>query len=329
MATEPSERIIKSRRLLGNPYAYLDGEDGFSAAEGDDTGETELLKQRISNSRRILMNQYAHLDDKGGLSVAASELRPERGTPLKPSAALIAEYAPLIERNSTRRRRSTTDLESIARVLQHKMWRDRKRIWPGAAPHNPVDVLDPAVALRLLGFEYELCETLGSFHCAGEDFEVAGVIDDTVGEVRISRRIERDVRNFTTAHELGHAVLHEARGLHRDRPLNGASPSRDPVEFEADKFASFFLMPAKLLQNRFKAAFGRDRFELNETTKFALLRSQARNLDQDKLTLRDLSRILASAGTFNGIHFLHLAEQFRVSIEAMAIRIEELGLIEW
>lgn len=329
MATEPSERIIKSRRLLGNPYAYLDGEDGFSAAECDDAGETELLKQRISNSRRALMNQYAHLDDKGGFSVAASEHRSERGTPSKPSATLITKYASIVKNGSTRRRRSTADLESIARTLQHNMWRDKKQIWPGAAPDNPVDVLDPAVALRLLGFEYGLSETLGSFHWAGEDFEVAGVIDDSVGEVRVSRRFERDVRNFTTAHELGHAVLHEARGLHRDRPLNGASLSRDPVEFEADKFASFFLMPAKLLQNRFKVAFGCDRFELNETTEFALLRSQARNLDREMLTLRELSRILAGASSFNGIHFMHLADQFRVSIEAMAIRIEEVGLIAW
>lgn len=50
MAKEPSESIIKSRRLLGNPYAYLDGEDGFGAVGRDDAAEPGLLRQQISNS---------------------------------------------------------------------------------------------------------------------------------------------------------------------------------------------------------------------------------------------------------------------------------------
>ncbi len=327
MAKQPSERIIRSRLILENPYAHLDGEDGFSAAECPDLGDHEERRRKISDSRRILQNQYAHVDGEGGFSAEWTKTGREPRTTATLSPEVSAEFSRFAKKNSTNPRRSMASLESLARDIQRQMWKYRHRIWPDSKRHDPIDVLDPAMALRLMGFEYELTETLGSFHCDGEDFEVAGVIDDSVGEVRISRRFGREVRSFTTAHELGHALLHEARGLHRDRPLNGGSISRDRVELEADKFASFFLMPAKLVRTRFKGAFGTDLFELNEATKFALLRNRAQQLDRDSLTVRDLSRILASVGTFNGTHFVPLAEQFGVSIEAMAIRIEELRLI--
>jgi hypothetical protein len=45
-------------------------------------------------------------------------------------------------------------------------------------------------------------------------------------------------------------------------------------------------------------------------------------------TLRQLSRVLASAEHYNGLQFNSLANQFRVTNEAMAIRLEELELLE-
>jgi hypothetical protein len=69
-------------------------------------------------------------------------------------------------------------------------------------------------------------------------------------------------------------------------------------------------------------------FELNDTTAFALDPSGTKNLLQGKKSLRDISRILAKTESFNGIHFRSLADQFYVSVEAMAIRLEELVLLE-
>ena len=66
---------------------------------------------------------------------------------------------------------------------------------------------------------------------------------------------------------------------------------------------------------------------LNEETAFALRAESLHSLDAARRTTRDLSRVLASAEQFDGRHFASLARQFCVSIEAMAIRLEELGLV--
>ena len=147
-------------------------------------------------------------------------------------------------------------------------------------------------------------------------------------QVHISRQFTRDICSFTAAHELGHAMLHEAVALHRDRPLNGASISRDAIEFEADKFATFFLMPQKLVQDTFKRFFLTEKFSLDETTAFAIGLGDFQAVKNKFKTLRQLSKLLASTEHYNGTRFISLANQFRVSTEAMAIRLEELELLE-
>jgi Zn-dependent peptidase ImmA (M78 family) len=196
-----------------------------------------------------------------------------------------------------------------------------------APPSDLVDMLDPSVALDLIGYDFDLDETLGQSHINGRLLEVAGVIDDSSRRVRISRQFSNDVRVFTAAHELGHALLHEAGGLHRDRPLDGETLSRHGIEFEADKFATYFLMPEKLVRARFTNFFATDRFVVNEETVFALSRSSLPEFQQKFRTLRDVSRALANAEYYDGRRFISLARQFRVSIGAMAIRLEELGLL--
>ena len=119
--------------------------------------------------------------------------------------------------------------------------------------------------------------------------------------------------------------------MHRDRPLDGPGQERgvrDKIEREADKFASFFLMPENLVRNRFREFFLCDKFALNEDTIFALDPSGSMRLQDCKKTLRELARILTDADSYNGRHFNSLADQFHVSVEAMAIRLEELELLE-
>ena len=315
MTKSLSEKISDSRRLLKNPYAYLDGLGGYSALPHHDQ-LTIPSSNDITTSRRLLQDPYAYLDESGSFSALSNSTGMEIDT--------ISDFVPKITNNH---RYSHIEIEQQARDLHKRMWQNRKQIWHNAIPPNPIDMLDPLIALQYIGYNYDLDETLGQFHSGGKLVEVAGIIDKTARKVRISRQFQHNIRSFTAAHELGHALLHETSGLHRDRPLDGTAISRDAIEFEADKFATYFLMPNRLVKSTFKKFFLTDNFSLNEETTFALGFGDFAKQKNKCKTLRQLSRILASAESYNGLQFTSLANQFRVSTEAMAIRLEELELL--
>lgn len=326
MAKSFKQRIIENRLLYMNQYAYLDDTGSYSAViDGEMVYDQSIDK--IAASRRLLQDPYAHLDDFGGFSASEIPAGIQPDALRTMSQQVEGKYSALVSNKRGNRRYTNAEIEAKATDLQRKMWQDRNEIWLVAAPSNPIDILDPGIAFRLTGYDFDLVESLGQDFHDGKQIEVAGLIDDTSKQVRISRQFPYDVRSFTAAHELGHALLHDARGLHRDRPLDGTSVSREPIEREADKFASYFLMPGKLVKARFEAHFGTSCFSLNDDTSFALTRGTSLDLRKDCKTLRDLSRILASAMSYNGLHFVSLASQFKVSTEAMAIRLEELGLV--
>lgn len=319
MAKSLIQRITESRRLLGNPYAYLDDLGTYSASEIA-LPFAAASAEEIATDRLRLQNQYAHQDGLGGFS-ASRPLRSATFPTLKRD--LRGRYASLRSRRKNRRY-LFADIDARATELQRLVWQHRDEIWTEGAPSNPIDMLDPSVAFQLLGFDFHVADGLGQYFAEGRQIEVAGLIDDAKMEARTSRRFSFEIQNFTAAHELGHAVLHDARGLHRDRPLDGSSLAKDPVETEANKFAAYFLMPAKLVTQHFEQRFVTNCFRMDENTRFALSRGGV-DLSSCK-TQRDLARILASATNYNGVRFQSLATQFRVSEEAMAIRLEELGL---
>jgi len=223
---------------------------------------------------------------------------------------------------------SDTQIEAQATYLLRELWEKRQRIW-GWSPMDPTIVIDPAKGLELLGFDFFLEEELATYDSDEGEVQVAGVIKPDTRSVHLSKRFPMSVLSFTAAHELGHAVLHEINGpMHRDRPLNGESKSRDPIEREADKFATYFLMPAKLVKSRFVELFGTERFTLTESAAFALTCSSLVNAKNKYKTRRDISRLLAGAKSYGGRNVYSLADQFRVSVEAMAIRLEELSVIQ-
>ncbi len=198
-----------------------------------------------SDSCVRLVNQFAHLDESGNLTALAAPSSSSR------------EDQPAID-HSRHGRNSIGWIEQSARKLQRELWQRRAELWPDGVPSDPAKLLDPEVAFRLIGFHYELAETLGQFSNENGTFEVAGIIDRPSRRVQNSRQLPLETRAFTAAHELGHALLHEGIRMHRDRPLDGSQQERsrrDRVEFEADKFASFFLMPEKLLRARFHQLF--------------------------------------------------------------------------
>lgn len=314
MESSLNKKISESRRLLKNPYAYLNETGGYSALpyHGE---QNDPSSEKITGSRKLLQNSYAHVDELENFSAALDRLLDRLNN------------GDLSRKNIKDRRYSHDEIEKRVRNLHREMWQKRNEIWFDALPSNPVDMLDPRIALEFIGYECDLEETLGQFYSDGKLIETAGIIDTTSARISISRQFDRNVRNFTAAHELGHALLHQTSGLHRDRPLDGSSRSQDVREIEADKFATFFLMPERLVKANFKRFFLVECFSLNEETAHALGLGDLMQLRNRVRTLRQLSRIIASAVKYNGVHFKSLANQFHVSTEAMAIRLEELGLL--
>ena len=229
------------------------------------------------------------------------------------------------------------DLDSI---------RDRKRLhypWPTQGIEFVVEKIhrsiryhlgdifpcDPRGALELCGYQVEDDECLGEYIGEFGRSKIAGIIDGENRIVRLSRSFSSNVRNFTASHELGHAVLHPPMTQHRDRPIDGGGNSvrRSKKEEEADEFASLFLMPKERVLAEFQRKFEIVPFVLNENTAFALYGANLWDVRNRWRSARDGARELARATHFDRYHFQSLSQRFGVSIEAMAIRIERLGLV--
>ena len=190
-------------------------------------------------------------------------------------------------------------------------------------------MLDVRIATKMAGFDYQELGGIGIHQTSTGDPEVAGLIDESSRTIFISHQQKAKVRRFTAAHEIGHAMLHEFNGaMHRDRSSEIMGPKRDRCEKEADEFATLFLMPAKLVEARFLETFYTKPFVLTNETAFALGFSNTKELLRKYPTRRALAKLLASTERFNFVNIQSLADQFSVSTETMAIRLEELHLIE-
>jgi Zn-dependent peptidase ImmA (M78 family) len=121
--------------------------------------------------------------------------------------------------------------------------------------------------------------------------------------------------------------MHKQTGLHRDQPIDGGPRTkRDPVEKEADYFAACFLMPQKLLRAVFAQRFPAE--VLNYEVLCHLLNRNHDSKTAQRLSNQNgLARALAELNSISGQQVLSLAEMFKVSREAMAIRLEELQLV--
>lgn len=219
-------------------------------------------------------------------------------------------------------------IRNHARFLQLSLWNRRHDLWERDVPAEPIDVLQPGVALELQGFSVESRSSLGEEWDRGLRSEVAAVVDRERRKVYMSSRYPLVVQNFTAAHELGHVILHPHIDVkHREFPKDGPSSQRDWEEREADWFASEFLMPEKQVRLEFAKRFGRIPFHLNEDTAYALCGSSIDKVLRQCRCPRDISRLLAEATMFNGVPMASLASRFAVSSKAMAIRLNELELI--
>lgn len=324
MTDADQDRARRSLRIFENPYAYAPEGDADEQGLADrrearvDTRagvETPARAASVVEAERFSQpsgNPYANVREEGA---SPAEARP--GRPGNP--ANLLDTATLFGGKTRGDRFRTREIDGIVRRLHIGLWDRRGR------RGSPFEILDPSEALMACGVTVRHVSSLGEMDADGERSEVAGVIDRDRLEVAISSRFVGELQRFTLAHELGHFVLHAGTGLHRDRALDGSGASRpsSPQEREADYFAAAFLMPERLVRQEFERRFGTRRFELNEDTAFGLGNgSSAGSRRRDDLHLR-----LARASHFHGRPFLSLAQQFQVSDGAMAIRLEELGLV--
>lgn len=118
------------------------------------------------------------------------------------------------------------------REARRRRWgADRLLRWAGVT-RPPVDV--EGIAKRL-GVKVEESEDLD---CAGDVRVVGGR-----AIVRVRAQEPRVRRRFTTAHELGHLLLHEEGHHFRDDLFTGT-----PLEAQANGFAANLLMPMALIE---------------------------------------------------------------------------------
>lgn len=284
------EALRDRRRILQNPYAFAEELDEIESRKRD---------------RLRLENPYAHDDDVARLS--------------RPVLRFDGIASGLHGNGQDNvRRRAKRDLQKFVRELQVDLWTNREALF-GTRDVDPVAVLDPAIVLQRLGYNVVLKESLGRFATVGGAVEVAATINQREKLVEFSGQFNLASRNFTLAHELAHALLHETVELHRDRAVDGGSGDGDVRELEANQFAKLFLMPEKLIRRVLEENVGFAPVRVNTNGMFAGKKVRG-NLN------RAVARELAKMTRANGRNFASLAERFRVSIETMAIRLEELNL---
>jgi IrrE N-terminal-like domain len=217
-----NEKITESRRLLQNPYAYLDGDGGYEAEEA------------ISASRRLLENPYAYLAGDGSYDASLLNLDTNQ------NRKIVLNLDKIRNPKIVGKYISFDRIEEIAKSLQNEIWKNRQQLWKDQTLDDPTALLAPALAFEAIGYRFEVADSLGQYMTSHGLVDTAGFINKAEMYAGVSSHFSLPIQNFTAAHELGHAVLHDAMGMHRDRDLNGGAVSGklERVEIEANKFAS-------------------------------------------------------------------------------------------
>lgn len=215
-------------------------------------------------------------------------------------------------------------IELEARKLLADIEKNAARLWPNTQPARQF-MCDPEAACRLLRLKYLPDTHLGSFGGTA----TAGMLDRRNRAVLLSYNQTLESLRFTAAHEIGHWMLHPDQEMFRDRALSApGGPGRSLVEREADYFGACFLAPPKLVREAFRARFPvREPIANTGAVCFNLSAQNAQFLEGLPAGSLEFAFAIARAEFFNGQHFKSLASLFNVSPTAMAIRLQELGLV--
>jgi formiminotetrahydrofolate cyclodeaminase/Zn-dependent peptidase ImmA (M78 family) len=240
----------------------------------------------------------------------------------------LAEFVEISKLHFGKKYLKDSEIEELARKIQNTLWKYQELIWSTNMPSDTLSILKPEKVLKFLKYAFHKVDTLGVNE---SNEEIAGIINNKEFTIQISTMYAPEVVNFTTAHELGHALLHDQVELHRDIPLDGSEilQNHSITERQANKFAAYFLMPGKTVIQLFYEIFQIEIFEINELTSNKLGYKSPRELRKGIRNQRDLSRLIAKCEFYDFRPFNSLSKMFKVSVEAMAIRLEELNLIKF
>ncbi len=320
----------------GFQSARGDSEVAIEAAMSGSTGALSVVYLNLlsfrgeTHAKKTLRDAEELLTSAKLLQVQlAKRMETLRAEAIRVNSDVSLNARKLLRKNRKQDSYSKDDLFQIAKNIHSELWLNRDQIWTDVDHLQPVQVIDPATTFSLYGYKYEEAVTLGQFFIDGESVEVAGFVDNENRIAKVSQRFPLDVRRFTSAHELGHAVLHEEKTLFRDRALDGGSTGlkRPQIEIEADSFAAFFLMPEFQVRIIFEQIFGQEHFEINQRSAYALGFKGVDAMMSKLPTPRHLASCLATTNFYSSVPKRSLCEVFGVSPTAMAIRIEELSLI--
>ncbi|HTL82558.1 MAG TPA: cyclodeaminase/cyclohydrolase family protein [Bacteroidia bacterium] len=341
-------KIAELCRDLAHIAAFL-FQRGFQAARGDSCvalnsavsslggclsiTDLNLLSfgsdEWTQNIRKSIEKLKIEYEELRGISTKCFELLNEESIQ---NGLYHKEINELLKTTKSKKSFTNLELEEAAMHLQNIVWDYRDLIWKSNKPETLLETINPEIVFRkTLGFQFRKQPKLGISKLGDEGYEVAGIINQREKIVEISELFNLQEQNFTAAHELGHAILHNQVELHRDRSIDGAEiNSRVPHEYQADKFAAFFLMPADVVREIFQSYFLSPKFIISDESAYNLIRKGHYDLRKKCKDMRGLSLLLASANEYPmGRLFNPLAKVFNVSPGAMAIRLEELGLIEF
>jgi hypothetical protein len=223
--------------------------------------------------------------------------------------------------------RSFMDPEQAARELQIELWDLQCALWPGEKI-TPLDVCDPWIAAKHLGFEVQ--EGWLNSTATRQGFQLGGFIDRPAKLIAVSDEQKPRTKLFTLAHEVGHLLMHPGLHHHRELPMHGLTEPREPTdakERQANHFAGCFLVPAKQLRLAFLACFGVESLNLTDAVAWELLGANYMSLMNAPYPSLVFARVVAQAKRFGGRHFGALHDLFQVSPTTMAIRLRQTGLV--
>lgn len=158
-------------------------------------------------------------------------------------------------------------------------------------------------------------DVLGATWFRSREVKIDQSLDPTVFPSKLGRY------RFTVAHEIGHWELHRHRYLSvegqaamfagEDRPVVCRSNDKSPLEWQADCFAGYLLMPKEMVYTRWESIYG-SREPYVAAGEIANLKARWGLGDDERPTVEAARQ---------------LAPVFEVSAQAMQIRLVELGLI--
>lgn len=218
-------------------------------------------------------------------------------------------------------------IEKEARRLQVEIYGQRAVRYPLGVPDIPT-LFDPRNVADHCGLFYETRDRLDTDYRGGG--EAAGLWQRDRSTILVSGRFPYEVQRFTAAHEIGHFILHPNIGdrtLHREMAVGSVSHYRSHIEREADYFAACLLMPRNAVIKQFELRFGdKHPLVLTETVAFHL-KADERVLFAQPAGSVMFAEAVARAAQFDRCRFKPLAGHFGVSVRAMALRLDELGLV--